>query len=567
VAAGAVAFAIHPPIPPMARSTHATLLVGLVACTMMFAHADEEGPQVSPAEALNRRKLERIIIPKLEFRDATLREAIDFLKKKCVELDTDSPSGERGLNIVLKLEAADRGGGDASPAIPGIPGRGAAGPAWKNPAEARITLSLANISLLEALRYVTGMANLKLKIDPDRVYIVPLEALPGTIITKEWKIPRDLIPGFPPDPANENAASGEPKKYNVDREIAKNWLVANGVTFNGPASAVYIVKSSRLIVRNTQDQVDLVDTIISADAAGTPSLVEIECRLVQIEREKIKTVSFDEITKVFNSPPKESGQSMLRDAGGIPSLTPSALEALIRPSPNSDPVAGFFTDPQFQLVLRALVQKKGVELMTAPRITVKSGGAVVIRFVRQYSNPTADVPPQVQSLVPAANASTAAAGKKALATSPVSSREGNFTVTLKVEPVVGPDGYTIDLNMTPQVTESDDFVSFMSPFRWMNPAFGPAGRIVTPQFAPTAVFSTRKVTTSVSVFDCSTVMFGDLFGRVTDGPPDKRHLMLFVTAALKNASSGPVGADKEEEEVITIDPNKTPEKELPLMPR
>src|SRR5690606_17558737 len=34
------------------------------------------------------RKLETIIIPRLEFREASIREAIDFLKKKSVELDT-----------------------------------------------------------------------------------------------------------------------------------------------------------------------------------------------------------------------------------------------------------------------------------------------------------------------------------------------------------------------------------------------------------------------------------------------------------------------------------------------
>ena len=38
--------------------------------------------------------------------------------------------------------------------------------------------------------------------------------------------------------------------------------MANGVTFNGSASAAYIARTNRLIVRNTQDQIDLIDTII-----------------------------------------------------------------------------------------------------------------------------------------------------------------------------------------------------------------------------------------------------------------------------------------------------------------
>ena len=60
-------------------------------------------PEVSTERI--RRKLERIVIPKLEFREATIREAIEFLKKKSQELDVDSPAGEKGVNIVLKLDS------------------------------------------------------------------------------------------------------------------------------------------------------------------------------------------------------------------------------------------------------------------------------------------------------------------------------------------------------------------------------------------------------------------------------------------------------------------------------
>ncbi|RYD74676.1 MAG: tetratricopeptide repeat protein [Verrucomicrobiaceae bacterium] len=118
------------------------------------------------------RKLERIIIPRLEFREATVREAIEFLKKKSFDLD-DPNDANRGVNIVLKLDSpvTSMAAPEAAPmpVIPGLeplPGAGAA-PApmapisGVNPGEARITVSLANIPLGEALRYVTGLANLK----------------------------------------------------------------------------------------------------------------------------------------------------------------------------------------------------------------------------------------------------------------------------------------------------------------------------------------------------------------------------------------------------------------------
>src|SRR6266487_2844544 len=52
--------------------------------------------------ALVSRKLNSIIIPHIEFRDATIREAIDVLREQAAENDT-GPEGERGVNIVLRL--------------------------------------------------------------------------------------------------------------------------------------------------------------------------------------------------------------------------------------------------------------------------------------------------------------------------------------------------------------------------------------------------------------------------------------------------------------------------------
>ncbi len=202
-----------------------------------------------PVEMVQR-KLERIIIPRLEFREATVREALEFLKKKASELDANSPAGERGVNMVLKL-------GDLTPPTPDFP----------NPADARITVSLTNIPLVEALRYVTGLANLKFKIEPYAVSIVPASVNTDVLITKEWKIRRDLIPRTPSGPLIPKPADAMKSGFGIaDRESAKNWLIGNGVQFNGQASAIYIPSSSRLIVRSTQDQLDLIDTLI---ASGT----------------------------------------------------------------------------------------------------------------------------------------------------------------------------------------------------------------------------------------------------------------------------------------------------------
>src|SRR5438552_60870 len=122
-------------------------------------------------------KLNSIIIPHIEFRDTTIREAIDFLREQAAEND---PSGQ-GVNIVLRLVPL---GQVAQPSLPvqppptgarspvagapaqgppaGAPAQGAPGgspgvapvPVVPGPSGAPITVTLDTLPLREALRYV-----------------------------------------------------------------------------------------------------------------------------------------------------------------------------------------------------------------------------------------------------------------------------------------------------------------------------------------------------------------------------------------------------------------------------
>ncbi len=89
------------------------------------------------------KKAGAIIIPKLELRDATLSETVEFLRAKAKELDPE----KRGVNLVLK------------PAADG-----------KDP---KITLSLANIPIVEALRYVAALSGFELVADEHVITIQP----------------------------------------------------------------------------------------------------------------------------------------------------------------------------------------------------------------------------------------------------------------------------------------------------------------------------------------------------------------------------------------------------------
>src|SRR5438093_6351284 len=65
-------------------------------------------------------KLNTIIIPRVEFRDASVREAIDFLREQAVENDP-SPEGKKGVDIVLRMTPL---GQVAPPPVPVAPAAG-----------------------------------------------------------------------------------------------------------------------------------------------------------------------------------------------------------------------------------------------------------------------------------------------------------------------------------------------------------------------------------------------------------------------------------------------------------
>lgn len=620
-------------------------------------------------------KLGRIVIPKIEFREATVREAIDFLKQKSRELDTEPDPTKRGVNIVLKLESSGSapaaGAAPAEPAVPAAPaipgleqpaapaaGAAAAAPAI-NPADVRITLSLTNIPLLEALRYITNLASLKIKIDPYAVAIVPITENTEALVTKEYKVRPGFISNAPGGGAAGNALNAGATRAGAGggggandttrggqgiatRAGAKEFLESQGVQFPQGASANYLASSSRLVVRNTQENLDLVDTLVDADIVSAPSQVEIESKFVEITQQNLKELSFDVLVGQGNIPGSNkvffsggtTGTGTAPAATDFPlgfptsgslveqpltsslrsgnlAISANAIDALLFPTgglsklaPGILGVGSVLTDPTFQVVLRALNQKKGVDLLSAPRVTTKSGQRAVIEIIREFRYPTEFDPPQIPQTFSPPTTSSAIGSTSASSgafpvtpTTPTAFETRNTGVTLEVEPTVGPDGYTIDLNLVPQVVEFEGFINYGSPIKTVSPASllaggGSTSVTLTDNVINQPIFSTRKVTTSVSIWDGQTVVLGGLMredvqkvedkvpilgdipiiGRAFRSSVDqhlKRNLIIFVSARLINPAGEPIQQDDEKEEVVEQiglpqPPPAAPQPEMPL---
>jgi len=600
-------------------------------------------------------KLDSIIIPRIEFRDASIREAIDFLRQQAAANDP-ATEGRRGVDIVLRLHPTGRStepapvtatttvgeaaapvgtlpaGENAPPAAAGVataaPAVTPATPSLPpvNPAEARITLTLNQIPLGEALRYIASQAGLKVKVEPYAVLILPLSEQSNELTTREYRVPPGFISstvnvgvsalnqgatkvggGAVPAGTGKDTQEATGGQLLVNREGARDFLEGQGVPFPPGASAHFLPQSSRLIVRNTVDNLELVDALVEQASVAGPKQVEIESKFVEITQNNLKELGFDWLLGPFNiagnsgkivgaggaPPPANPANFPFPTTGQFPvtsgnrsgdfAISANALDALLlgtgAPSvaPGIFGLAGVMTNPQFQVVIRALNQKKGIDLLSAPRVTTKSGQRAVIEIVREFRYPTQFTPPQVPNITGGGSGTGTVSISVVTPTTPTAFETRNTGVTLEVEPVVGPDGTTIDLNLVPQVVEFEGFINYGSPIFGINPSVITSA--VTPNILLTdnvinqPVFSTRKVTTSVSVYDGSTVVLGGLMredvqktedrtpiigdipivGRLFRTNVDqhiKRNLVIFVTAHLVTPAGTPFNSTEEDEELV-----------------
>ena len=601
----------------------------------------EKSKTSAPSTVGISKKLNSIIVPKIDFRDSTVRETIEFLVKKSKDLDPD----KEGVNIVLKLEggaapavaapAADPAAPGLIPGIdpvPGVPAAPAAQPIVGGSGDTRITLSLNNVPLIEALKYITTLANLKFKIEPFAVSVVPIGTDTTEMITKEWKVRPDFLTRIPsgggagggigtttPDPG---AGAGGPALGSA--MTAKDTLMAAGVQFPTGSIAIYSKSTSTLTVRNSSENLDLIEKIVeSLENSNGVTQVEIQAKFVEITQNNLKELSFDWMLGQSNVPgisttalftsggtrgstPQTNAADFPFVRGGVPiggnpitsgnrsgslAISANAIDALLFGTTGSSALApgiaalvGANTDPNFQVVMRGLDQKKGVDLLSAPRVTAKPGTQAVIEIIREFRYATEFEAPQIPQTVGQQNGgggnllnplAQSSGSFPVTPTTPTTFEVKNTGVTLQVEPQIGPDGYSIDLQLAPQVVEFEGFINYGSPIQTTSTnALGiQSVNVITPNVINQPIFATRKVTTNVTVFDGATVVLGGLvredvqsvedktpiigdvplLGRLFRSKVDqhiKRNLIIFVTAKLVNPAGDLITSDDEQEEKV-----------------
>jgi general secretion pathway protein D len=552
---------------------------------------------IAKQESLIEKKMSELVIEDLSFTDAPIAEVFKVITQMSRELDTKDKTG---INIVLLLSgpaaatpatpapAADPFGADpfgadpfgAAPAAPAAAAAGGASPP--------INLSLRMVTIKDALRLICDIANLYYQIDGN-VVLVTRSGDIRNVLTRFYPVDPVLMQSIqtitPPTPSNTFAPNAfDPAAAPTGgagdlKEIFKGF----GVPFPPGTDIRYEPAITQIIVSNTPENLEKFEAMLPKFNVQ-PRQVEIEARFVEVLQSDLRELGFEWIFTDDYEIASEKGNPLASrariqaDANPLgltqgnrfftfdpvnKSVSPNGRTTLgagtasVTPLGNILSLSGVLTNPELQMVLHALDQRGSSDLLSAPRVTTLSGINAVIEVVREIIYPTEfDVSENDIEIQGGGGATGANVPFIPPTVIPGAFETREVGVILNVTPNVGPDNYTINLQLLPEIAELVDWIQYGTTIGLEN---GTSFVVNMPQ----PVFASRNVTTSMTVWDGHTVVMGGLIREdlvtINDKIPflgdipllgrlfrnegnksDKRNLLIFVTARLVDPAGNPV---------------------------
>jgi len=462
-------------------------------------------------EAL-RDKLDSIRIPAIAFQDADIQLVVLELSALCRKLDPE----RKGANLVVF--------GTSETLLP------------------TVTFSGTDLSALETLDIITQISGMKYEIGPNLVSLTPVNyEPPQQMVSTEFDILSSVG-------SKMTMMSGDQANRSGLLDVREFF---SGVPFPPGASAQYNPEFNILLVRNVPKHLDKVSSLI--DHYNRKALeersqqVEIETKFIEVAEGALDELGFEWTLgtqgKHLNSDTWAipGGQKLFTDTlrsgedafgssvspAGRPTSFGSYAGAIA--DPTGDGLVGAAgelliqrvkDDLPINLIIRALERSAGSDLLSAPKILTKSGETATIHVGEVHWFPTAyDVTIErysQPSLVP------------------LDYEEEKTGVMLEVTPELDTENGTINLKLSPEIRELAGFdeqhVSTLWPFFSAGgssanafdfitdslSASNVASIINTPQkgadrlIARRPVFKTRKMETTVTIEDGSTIAMGGL---------------------------------------------------------
>ncbi len=527
-------------------------------------------------------KLENIIIPKIIFEEAGIHSVIKYLKSRSRELD---PDGE-GVNIFLQLSIGTASQGveedteddseddlefedfddeqedeedeeDEEDSSSG--------------GEITITMDFDNIPLGEAIRYICQGAGLKYKVETHAIIIASQDIPFDELETRFYPIEAGFLKAKATLEARgglEGVESGNKKGLLDPKALFQGY----GVDFPAGAKITFDQRTSKLIVTNTPANLRKVEKVL-VELNIQPVQVTIEAKFIEIAQNDLEELGFEwafkgEVVKDQNNPDvltfdgqggpdfKLSNNFVFKPIGNQSDTSTENISKGLRFLGNDEflKVNSIIGDLMFDTIIHALEQKDSTEVLSSPKITTVSGETAIIKVIEEHFFPESFTEPELQAAVGGVDNASGATIKPS---TPEFGAATEVGVILTVTPTVASDGYSIELDLEPQVVEADKDI---------NDSYNYTVNLGGDDFevkVERPIVSRRLIQTRVIVWDGETVVLGGMirenvisrddkipflgdipvFGRLFKNESEnsrKTNLLIFVTARLVNPAGLPI---------------------------
>ena len=332
----------------------------------------------------------------------------------------------------------------------------------------------------------------------------------------------------------------------------RNFFTTLGVILSPPKSVFWNDRKGELLVRAELQDLDIIEKAIEVLNIAPPQ-VNIKAKFVEVAQSDTKALGFDWYIGNFlmnngaigaqggTAPSFQGTPTPANPLGTFPgnvaagtAIAPASSDTLLTqglrnggvgnlPTPPAvATITGILTDPQFRVVIHALDQRTGADLLNQADVTTESGRQAhfevsdiqtIVTGVATTSGTTA----LGTGVGTAGTAATVASGPS------ISYPTGSFPfgTTLDVIPYVSADGYTIQMAILPTVTE---FLGYDDPGKFIPQVQAVSGTSVGIPLVgqlPLPRERVRQVTTSVTVWDGQTVVLGGLITETVERLKDQ----------------------------------------------
>jgi general secretion pathway protein D len=378
----------------------------------------------------------------------------------------------------------------------------------------------------------------------------------------------------------------------VSSEV-RAYFTTLGVDLSPPKNVFWNDRQGTLLVRATMQDLDIIEAAIQALNIAPPQIT-IKAKFVEVSQNDSKSLGFDwylgnvlmnnnSIGLQGGTAPSYTGNSTTANPEGTfpgSSSAGTSLGALASDSlltsglrnnlnaPAIGTISGILTDPQFRVVIKALEQRDGVDLLSESSVTTLSGRQTQVKVVDIRTIVTGQA---FGSAGNNANTTTGGIGTTVNNTSPTSSYQTEGTAlgpTLDVIPYVSADGFTVQMTIIPTITE---FLGYDDPGQFVPQAQAVSstsiGVPLTAQL-PLPHYRVRQVVCNVIVWDGQTIVLGGLISedvtktkdkvpflgdlplvgrlfRSESSQTKKRNLVIFVTPRIIDAAGNPYHTEDE----------------------